>query len=263
MQKELEKGIETIYGANLIFPAIENNEKIHQAFDAVYGNFTTESEFSSTMFLDSLVQQSLLNEYTKDSFDHFEDENFGVLLHNDRGPNSKEISDFLAAITRQNKAEIFADTLSSMIKKPAYTFIDANSKQQRYRVIYIDGHFDPYYYKLAAFKGFHTVRRLVMKGDVSFSICDDNGQPIVCTRKTANPKLNKIIPELLKKLRAILDEDEILITVFDREGFDKKLFWHINPTTTLIIAYDFIGVSFSCVKDMIDDFSLGSIVPIQ
>ena len=35
------------------------------------------------------------------------------------------------------------------------------------------------------------------------------------------------------------------------------------PTTTLIIAYDFIGVSFSCVKDMIDDFSLGSIVPIQ
>ena len=238
-KEKLENGIETIYGASLIFPTIENNEKLHQAFQAVYGDIKTDSEFSNKMFLDSLVQQSLLDEYTKDSFDHFEDEDFGVLLHNDRGPNTKEISDFLAEVARQNKAELFSDTLSSMIKKPAYKFTNADNQQLRYRIIYIDGHFDPYYYKLATFKGFHTVRRLVMKGDVSFSICDDNGLPIVCTRKTANPKLNKIIPELLTKLRKILDDDEILIIVFDKEGFDKELFWHIKQLdNTYLISWD-------------------------
>lgn len=33
---------------------------------------------------------------------------------------------------------------------------------------------------------------------------------------------------MLADFRTILDHDEILLVVFDREGFDKKLFWHFN-----------------------------------
>lgn len=249
-EKKLEQGIETIYGANLIFPTIENNEKLYQAFHTVYGDIKTDSEFSNKMFLDSLVQQSLLDEYTKDSFDYFEDEDFGVLVHHHRGPNTKEISDFLAEVARQNKAELFAYALSSLTIKPSYQFIDDNGNKIRYRVLLIDGHFDPYYYILATFKGFHTVRRLVMKGDVSYSICDDKGQPIVCTRKTANPKLNKIIPDLLSDYRKMIDNNEILLVGFDREAFDKELFWHIDQLeNTYFFTWDKNDKAVSQIPD--------------
>ncbi len=70
-----------------------------------------------------------------------------------------------------------------------------------YGVIYMDGHFLPYYGMYPIIKGWHGVRRIPMKGSYNFIGVDDKFTPwIFLIRSTANGKARRSLRSLLQLL---------------------------------------------------------------
>jgi len=98
-------------------------------------------------------------------------------------------------------------------------------------IIYIDGHFLPYYGMYPIIKGWHGVRRIPMKGSYNFIGVDDKFTPWIFLIRFSSEDLLQKIPEIVEKAKKIgheigLSDEEIedLIVIFDREGYSAELY---------------------------------------
>jgi hypothetical protein len=98
-------------------------------------------------------------------------------------------------------------------------------------VLYIDGHFLPYYGMYPIMKGWHAVRQRGMKGSYSFLGVDRQFIPWIFFVRTAQEDLVEKIPEMVEKARQCGVKAGIgaellgkLVVIFDREGYSAELF---------------------------------------
>jgi hypothetical protein len=110
-----------------------------------------------------------------------------------------------------------------------------NSGIAKWGVLYIDGHFLPYYGIYPITKGWHGVRKIPMKGSYNFIGVDAKFTPWIFLVRSSSEDLLEKIPEMLAKAKRIgrdigLSEQEIddLILVFDREGYSAELYKFID-----------------------------------
>lgn len=98
-------------------------------------------------------------------------------------------------------------------------------------VLYIDGHFVPYFGKRKLAKGYYSIRRMPHRGVEQFFVGDQQGRPLFFALQEGNTKLNKYVPSLLEEIRRHTGENGKKLTlVFDREGATKKLLrWLDDP----------------------------------
>jgi hypothetical protein len=90
------------------------------------------------------------------------------------------------------------------------------------KVIYIDGHFMPYYGKSAILYGYSSQRRLAMHGREYFYVHDANGLPVYAAISDGYRKMRYYIEEIDVKLREIYGVgDKELLEIFDRGGYSK------------------------------------------
>jgi hypothetical protein len=101
----------------------------------------------------------------------------------------------------------------------------------RWAVLYIDGHFLPYYGMYPITKGWHGVRQRAMKGSYNFLGVDENFTPWIFMVRSASEDLLQKIPEMIEKAkeaakRAGMSEQQLddLIVIFDREGYSAELY---------------------------------------
>jgi hypothetical protein len=132
----------------------------------------------------------------------------------------------LHKVRELNKSEELIDEFALMYLKSGIA---------KWGVLYIDGHFLPYYGMYPITKGWHGVRKIPMKGSYNFIGVDAKFTPWIFLVRSSSEDLLQKIPEMLEKAKRIgrdigLSEQEIddLILVFDREGYSAELYKFID-----------------------------------
>ena len=91
------------------------------------------------------------------------------------------------------------------------------------KVVYIDGHFIPYYGNSATLYGYNPQRRLAMHGREYFFVHDENGLPVYATISDGYRDMRHYIEEVDQRLRGIYGVGEKeLLEIFDRGGYSKS-----------------------------------------
>ena len=94
---------------------------------------------------------------------------FGLLLGRSRSPDKETLRERLTDLAEQYRSADLIDHFAERLL--ALARIDRE-------VFFIDGHFLPYYGLSVLAKGYHTVRRLALKGNELYLVSDLKGRPL-------------------------------------------------------------------------------------
>jgi len=151
---------------------------------------------------------------------------FGVLVGRSQSPSLFTLRRFLHKVRELAKGEALID---------AFGVAYLQSGLAAWGVMYIDGHFMPYYGMYPISKGWHGVRQIPMKGSYNFLAVDEQFHPWLFLIRSCSEDLLQKIPELIEKAKGIgakagvsperLDQ---LIVLFDREGYSAELYRYLD-----------------------------------
>lgn len=143
---------------------------------------------------------------------------FGVLLGRRRSPGLSKLRRFLKAVERLGRAEALA--LAAACLQIQVGVVD-------WQVLYIDGHFIPYYGGHRIRKGYFTTRRMALRGNEAYYANDLRGRPLFFLFTEASTSLIAALPEMVPRVKQIVGDrwvDWCLTLIFDRGGFCAELF---------------------------------------
>lgn len=93
---------------------------------------------------------------------------------------------------------------------------------------YIDDHFDPYWGKVEVLQGFSNVYHKAMEGTEHCFVHDAAGNPIFFALRDAYHSFNEVLPYMAERLGRLVGEGRVVRMVFDRGGYDKKVFGELG-----------------------------------
>jgi hypothetical protein len=152
-------------------------------------------------------------------------EEFGVLLGRSESPSVYSLRRFLHKVRALGKGEELIDEFGRSYLK---------HKLARWGVMYIDGHFMPYYGIYPISKGWHGVRQIPMKGSYNFLAVDEEFCPWLFLVRSSCEDLLQKIPELIDRAQRLWrevggsDPKDMLIVLFDREGYSAELYRRLD-----------------------------------
>ena len=153
-------------------------------------------------------------------------EEFGVLVGRTQSPSLFTLRRFLHRVRELGKGE-------ALIEAFAQSYLQSGLAQ--WGVMYIDGHFMPYYGMFPITKGWHGVRQAPMKGSYNFLVVDERFTPWLFLIRSSSEDLLQKIPELIEKAKRLGEQAgvsrerlEQLIVVFDREGYSAELYRYLD-----------------------------------
>jgi hypothetical protein len=153
-------------------------------------------------------------------------EEFGVLVGRPQSPSLFTLRRFLHQARELGKGEV-------LIEAFARSYLQSGLAQ--WGVMYIDGHFMPYYGLNPITKGWHGVRQVPMKGSYNFLVVDERFTPWLFLIRSASEDLLQKIPELIEKAKRLGEQAGVsrerldkLIVVFDREGYSAQLYRYLD-----------------------------------
>lgn len=153
-------------------------------------------------------------------------EEFGVWVGRAQSPSLFTLRRFLHKVRELEKGEELIDAFAVSYLK---------SGAAAWGVMYIDGHFMPYYGLHPISKGWHGVRHLPMKGSYNFLAVDERFTPWLFLIRASSEDLLQKIPELIEKAKRIGEKAGVsrermdnLIVLFDREGYSAELYRYLD-----------------------------------
>jgi len=153
-------------------------------------------------------------------------EEFGVLVGRSQSPSLFTLRRFLHQVRELGKGE-------ALIEAFAQSYLQSGLAQ--WGVMYIDGHFIPYYGLHPITKGWHGVRQVAMRGSYNFLVVDERFTPWLFLIRSSSEDLLQKIPELIEKAKRLGEQAgvsrerlEKLIVVFDREGYSAELYRYLD-----------------------------------
>jgi hypothetical protein len=153
-------------------------------------------------------------------------EEFGLLMGRVQSPSLFTLRRFLHQVRELGKGE-------ALIEAFAQSYLQSGLAQ--WGVMYIDGHFLPYYGLYPITKGWHGVRQVPMKGSYNFLVVDERFTPWLFLIRSSSEDLLQKIPELIEKAKRLGEQAgvsrerlENLIVVFDREGYSAELYRYLD-----------------------------------
>ena len=218
---QLEQGAFNAYAGGLLFaPLVERHSLLPMlrriiAIDT-YEGYSLEELCLTLFYLDSFAFRSM------EDFKRVYPEEFGALIGRSYSPSRFTLRRFLHKVRKLKKSETF-------IEEFAYEYL--KSGLARWGVLYIDGHFLPYYGMYPITKGWHGVRQRAMKGSYNFLGVDENFRPWIFLIRSSSEDLLQKIPEIIEKAKEAANRDGVdpgklddLIVIFDREGYSAELY---------------------------------------
>lgn len=142
----------------------------------------------------------------------------GVLLGRGRAPGLTKLRSFLKTVGKLGRAEALA--LAAACHQMRAGVVNCE-------VLFIDGHFIPYYGRHNIRKGYFTTHRMALKGNEAYYANDRQGRPLFFLLTAASITLITILPEIVARVKGIMGEQWCawgLTLVFDRGGFCAQLF---------------------------------------
>ena len=221
----LEQGAYNAYAGGLLFAPLLARCNFVPTLSRVITLATHEGysleELALTLFyLDVFGFRSL------EDFKRAYSEEFGVLMGRAQSPSLFTLRRFLHKVRKLGQGEALIDEF-------ALTYL--KSGLAAWEVMYIDGHFLPYYGLYPISKGWHGVRQMPMKGSYNFLAVDERFAPWLFLIRSSSEDLLQKIPELIAKAKRIGEQAGVsqerldkLIVVFDREGYSAELYRYLD-----------------------------------
>ncbi len=218
---QLEQGGYNAYAGGLLFaPLLERYSflpPLRRIINIATSDGYSLEELCLTLFyLDSFGFRSM------EDFKRVYPEEFGTLIGRPYSPSRFTLRRFLHKVRKLKKSE-------ELIEEFGYEYL--KSGIARWGVLYIDGHFFPYYGMYSIQKGWHAVIKKPMKGSYNFLGVDEAFTPWIFLIRSSSEDLLQKIPEIIGKAkeaaeRAGIDPGELddLIVIFDREGYSAELY---------------------------------------
>ena len=222
---QLEQGAYNTYAGGLLFAPLLARYDFLPTLRRVIAIPTHEGysldELGLTLFyLDVFGFRSL------EDFKRAYPEEFGLLLGRGQSPSLFTLRRFLHKARKLGKGEALIDEFALAYLK---------SGLAAWGVMYIDGHFLPYYGLYPISKGWHGVRQMPMKGSYNFLAVDECFAPWLFLIRSSSEDLLQKIPELIEKAKRIGEQAGVsqerldqLIVVFDREGYSAELYRYLE-----------------------------------
>jgi len=218
---QLEQGYYNAYAGGLLFaPLMEQYfflPTLKRVIDIpTYEGYSLEELCVTLFYFDVFGFRSM------EDFKRVYPEEFGLLIGRSYSPSLYTLRRFLYKVRELDKTEKLIDEFALMYLKSGIA---------KWGVLYIDGHFLPYYGIYPITKGWHGVRKIPIKGSYNFIGVDDKFTPWIFLVRSSSEDLLQKIPEILEKAKKIgrdigLSDEVIddLILVFDREGYSAELY---------------------------------------
>ena len=219
---QLEHGQFSAYAGGLLFaPLLECHhfrEMIKQVIDVkTYEGYCLEQLCMTLFHFDLFGYRSIEN------FKTVYPEEFGILIGKVLSPSIYTLRRFLHRVRKLKKGEDLTKEFGKEYLKSGLV---------NFGVLYIDGHFMPYYGWRIITMGWHGVREKALKGSEQFLAIDEKFNPLMFLLKPSSDDLLEMIPKIINDAREIAQEvgkeGKDLTVVFDREGYSAELFTKLN-----------------------------------
>ena len=221
----LEQGAYNAYAGGLLFaPLLARYDFVptlsRTITIATHEGYSLEELGLTLFYLDVFGFRSL------EDFKRAYPEEFGLLLGRAQSPSLFTLRRFLHKVRKLGKGEGLIDEFALAYLK---------SGLAAWGVMYIDGHFLPYYGLYPISKGWHGVRQIPMKGSYNFLAVDERFAPWLFLIRSSSEDLLQKIPELIAQAKGIgkqagVSQERLdkLIVVFDREGYSAELYRYLD-----------------------------------
>jgi prepilin-type processing-associated H-X9-DG protein len=154
-------------------------------------------------------------------------QDLGRLLGLDRAPEVKTLRRKLARLTACGcAAQLGRQLAERRVKTHGHAL----------GFLYVDGHVRAYHGKRVLPKTHVARMRLSMPATTDYWVNDAEGEPLFVVTTEANKGLVKMLPIVLKQVRALVGERRVTV-VFDRGGWSPKLFQQLISAGFDILTY--------------------------
>lgn len=221
----LEEGYYNTYAGGLLFvPLLEKYSFLKTLKDVV--DMKIQEGYSMEELCLTLFYYDMFEFKSMEDFKRAYAEEFGMLIGRGTSPSLFTLRRYLHKVREMEKGEAFMKAFAKEYLKSGIA---------RWGVLYIDGHFLPYYGMYLISKGWHTVRQMPMKGSYNFLGVDGHFMPWMFLIRSSREDLLEKIPEMIEDAKEMGQEIGIrkkdvekLIVLFDREGYSAKLFRYLD-----------------------------------
>lgn len=227
--KRLKKGVFSPYGASLIYTPLISRFGLLDPYLSIYGRRDNKYISSSQIWL-TFFHMVFLGFPSIESLKAVHEEEFGPLLGRNFLPSVRSLRESLSDFGSKEKSE-------DLIFQLCQRFVEHNLASLG--VLYIDGHFLPYFGFEPTLKSWYSLRRLAIKGNIQYFANDREQNPLFFIIRPPTIDLIRAIYEMIPLMRKITDK--ALTLIFDRGGFSQEFFIKLRddyPDITFITWAD-------------------------
>ncbi|HEY8691662.1 MAG TPA: transposase [Chloroflexota bacterium] len=158
---------------------------------------------------------ALLQEPTIERVKHLLRTDLGAVLGRERAACVKTLRRKLAVLSEQGQAAALGLLL-------AKHWLEVGLLNASY--LYVDGHMKLYHGKRAVQHIWNSQRRMPLPGIEQYFVNDLRGRPLLVVSQDVSGNLAKSLPTVIAAVRKVLGDERRLTVIFDRGGYDSKLF---------------------------------------
>ncbi|MBI4681238.1 MAG: helix-turn-helix domain-containing protein [Nitrospirae bacterium] len=228
---KIEKGEYNTYAGGLLFVPLLKRYNFIPMIKRII-DINTHEGYSLEELCLTLFYFDIFEFESIENFKTVYPEEFGILTGKLRSPSIWTLRRFLHKVRGFKKGEQLMDEFAKEYLKSGIV---------KWGVLYIDGHFLPYYGIRTITMGLHTVRNKILKGSYNFMASDAEFNPLVFLIRPSSEDLIEKIPEIIAKARKIAEEvgidGKVLTVIFDREGYSGALYRKLDEIGVRLISY--------------------------
>ena len=218
--ENLSNGKRNIFAGMLLHNLFLNQVDFSNAFDNATGYNST---YENYQIFQSIFYGLQIGLASIESHKLVNSSDLGLLLGRSSSPDEKTIRFRLKQISQYSPSEKLIDHFANLFLQQG--LVDPE-------VFFIDGHFLPYYGIHILSKGYHTVRRLAMKGNEIYVITDIDKKPLFFITENCEIDFRPIIERAAEKLIDYGISRPLL--VFDRGGYGIHFFSQLSKKADFI-----------------------------
>jgi len=213
-------------GVLLAIPALEASGLLSIARE-VYGSIGP-AFYGLRTTLVAFVLLALMRIKRLEALKEYAPPDLGRIVGLDRAPEVKTLRRKLTRLAGMNRAELLGRRL-------AQRRVAEHGRAVGF--LYVDGHVRVYHGKRTIAKAYVSRLRQAIPATTDYWVNDKRGDPLFVVTAEANAAMTKMLPVVLKEVRAVLGPRRRLTIVFDRGGWSPKLFATVISERFDIISY--------------------------
>ncbi len=211
LTERLKKGFYSRYGAGLVLNVFIS--RLTEGILEKYKDLKQACDLKS--FAIMIMQMVQFNTVNIERVKRITRSQFGILMGVNKSPSLKtarrKLSDAIEKLDTEK--------ISTALAKNYLSNLSCGTD-----IFYIDDHLDTYSGKVKVLTGFSHIYDRMMEGTQHTFVHDRWGNPILFLLRDNFNNFKELLPVMVKRIKSIYKKKAKLTFVFDRAGYDKKLF---------------------------------------